>query len=115
VNPETRSSSKRWVLAVAVLLLLSAGLSFAMQPEPGSAVAPLLGPWAGIALGHSDCTLGNQIPGASLGLAAVGVLLAVGLGRSKRHGARVVVLSLGLVWVAAWELSALLSVLNTTS
>jgi hypothetical protein len=115
VNPET-PTLKWWKVAVAVLLLACVGLSFAMQPEPGAVAAPLLGPWAGIAFGHSDCTLGNQIPGASLGLAALGVLLAVCLGRSKgHHGARVVVLSLGLVWVAAWEFSALLSVLNTTS
>ena len=46
-------------LAVGVPMALALPLCAAPRFEPGSALARLFGPWAGLLYGHSDCTMGS--------------------------------------------------------
>lgn len=85
-----------------------------MAPQWRSIAAPLLGPWAGIVLGHADCTMASVAPGWTalscvLVAASVGALL---LGPSRRRWWTAALVGCAAL---AWSLAALASVANTQS
>jgi hypothetical protein len=89
-----------------------------MRTEAASLLAPLLGPWAGAAYGHGECTLGNQAPlwswmgVAALALAAAGAWLTRGTSSRSLRRAATVLLALA---ASNWFALAWLSVVNTMS
>jgi len=93
---------------------LALGASLLIRPEADSLIAPWLGPWAGLAYDHLDCTMGTQLPALSFALAGLGALAlpATVLARGRLA---VAATALASAWAVAWELLALMSVANTTS
>src|SRR5688572_17069153 len=72
-------------LALALPLLIVLVWGLVMRTEIATLAVPLLGPWAGIAYGHSDCTMAHALPGWSLAVAALGVCLGVMLPLLRRR------------------------------
>ena len=110
--------AKASLWCAAVPLALSCALAMLLRPEPGSLVAPLLGPFAGRLYGHGDCTLATVASGWS---ALGGVALALAISSSWRwHSSprtslrRASHASLALA-TSHWALLALLSLANTLS
>lgn len=107
-----------WRRPGAVPLALTAvgwTLCFLVQPRIGSLAAPLLGPWAGLAIGHSECTMASALPGWSIAAVALGVL-TLAAWKFLRHKARGALLAiLTSFWALLWVGLALLSVVNTLS
>lgn len=85
-----------------------------MRPEAGSLLAPAFGPWAGLLYGHRDCTFASFAPVAAFALLALGAGSLVALVRLRPGARRAVALWVMGLWSVAWELTALVSVLNTT-
>ena len=85
-------------------------LCLLLRQEPAAILAPVLGPWAGMAFGHLDCTMGTVLPLPSVLLAVVrpGLLYLW-----QQHGGRW--LWAVLLWDLPWLAAALLSVLNSLS
>ena len=108
---------RRWVLGLAFALPLLLALPWCalMRPQAGSALAPLFGPWAGHLYGHSDCTMASAFPGPSLVLLGLALPLGLAAWRARRRGRLTVLVVLIVSWSIAWSLSALLSVVNSTS
>lgn len=105
-------------VALAVPAALAVAGCLLVRPEPASLIAPLLGPWAGLAYGHSDCTLGNQVPAWSWlsGVALVcSVPTAIQLQRSERAAVRRTALATVVLLGFQWFAMAWLSAVNTTS
>ena len=73
-----------------------------------------LGPWAGTAVGHRDCTMATQYPMASIGLVFAGfaVMLGLAVGRPWLRGILLVLLG---VWALGWCGAGLLSMLNAAN
>ncbi len=101
-------------LALALPYGATATLSLIGRPEVGSFLAPLLGPWAGLAFGHADCTLATILPLPSLALAVLGGVALSGAFRSRRRRTFVPFAILTVTWALAWCLAALVSVVNST-
>ena len=96
-------------------LILALLLCLLMRPEPGSVLAPAFGPWAGLLYGHSECTMASVFPAVAIALLALGVACLLGIrGRLPGVGRALALWATGL-WAVAWEFTALLSVVNTTS
>jgi hypothetical protein len=111
VSPKRRNV----LLAVGLPAAVGTTSSLLLRPEWATLAAPVLGPWAGVPLGHDECTMARALPGWSLGSIGLG-LLALGstlLLRSPRW--RPVAITLLGAWSSAWSGLALLSVLNTCS
>jgi len=102
-------------IALVAPVLLAMVACFLMQPQPAALAAPLLGPWAGLAFGHMDCTLAAQFPIGSFALLGSGVLAFFGRLRASNDTVRTVLDVLLLLWLTIWCAFAVLSVLNTTS
>jgi hypothetical protein len=99
-------------VAFGLPLALAATCALLIRLELVSLLAPLFGPWAGVLYGHHECTLARSVPLTAtlvaLGIAALaGAVFLRGAWRTAFVGA-------GAVWAVAWELAALLSVVNTT-
>ena len=103
------------LLAVGVPLVAAGVLALLMRPEVNSLLAPLFGPWAGWLYGHSDCTLGNQAPGAAGGMVLLGIGALVGLVRVQTGVWHLLTVVVACTWTVGWELSALASIANTLS
>jgi len=102
----------RWIWLVPfVPFMLTGGMALAARTEPGALLAPFLGPWAGHAFGHSDCTLATSMPLASVLAAAFGAGSVVAALRSRGQGF-LAPIALTL-WALVWEGLALLSIVNT--
>ena len=99
------------VLPFAALLLICV----VARPRIGAFVAPFLGPWAGVAYGHYDCTMGHAAPLPSFGLAVFGAASGVGLVLARGANGRTLALSALVVWALGWELAAFLSFVNAGS
>jgi hypothetical protein len=106
------------LLCTAAPTALITGASLLVRTELPSLGVPLLGPWAGLLYGHSDCTLANVAPRWSwIGAGALALALAV-LALSRRSEGRLPRASALVLWTLAWShWGALgwLSALNTTS
>ncbi len=102
-------------LGFAIPLGLTVMLSMLMRPEAGSLLAPAFGPWAGLLYGHSDCTMASVFPVVAFALVALGAVSILAVRRLNRGRARSVALWVTGLWAVAWEIMALLSVVNTTS
>lgn len=110
--------SFRPLAAVALPAALACAGCLLVRPEPASLLAPLLGPWAGISYGHSECTLGNLaqlwswIGTAAFAIACVAACLTR---RSERAWARHVATAALALAALDWFALAWLSTVNTTS
>jgi len=104
---------RAWILGVGLPLGVVEVMSLFMRPEPGSVLAPLFGPWAGLLYGHSDCTMGNQAPVASVVLLVLGGAALAGAARAERRGVFASLMSLSVASCVCWGLAALLSIANT--
>lgn len=113
--PPTRKARVARRIGFGLPLALALLLCVLMQPVPGSVLAPALGPWAGLIYGHRDCTMASVFPAVAIALLVLGVgcLFAV-RGRLPGVGRAAALWVTGL-WAVAWEFTALLSVVNTTS
>jgi len=103
------------IAAFAVPYGATVVLCFLFRPEPGALFAPAFGPWAGVIFGHWSCTIARQLPVVSYALLALGAAALAGVRFVPRQPARGLLLALAALWAAAWEIAAVLSVLNTTS
>jgi len=113
--PPTRKARVARRIGFGLPLALVLLLCVLMQPEPGSVLAPAFGPWAGLLYGHSECTMASVFPAVAIALLALGVACLLGIrGRLPGVGRALALWATGL-WAVAWELNALLSVVNTTS
>ena len=102
-------------VALAALVLLTLAWSFLMQPKPGALAAPLLGPWAGLPLGHEECTMATQMPVISVALLVAVVVVGASRMRVTNAAARGALSLLLVLCVLGWCLLALFSVVNTTA
>lgn len=73
----------------------------------------VLGPWAGVAVGHHECTMATQVPMASIGLVFAGFALVLGLALGKPWLRGVLLVLLG-VWALMWCGAGLLSIVNAS-
>ena len=82
---------------------------------PAGLLGPVVGPWAGLLVGHHDCTMGTLYPAQSigLGLAALPIFGLAVWGR--RNGVQWGMAGVGLVWALAWCAAAMLSFINAAS
>jgi len=103
-----------WIVPPTVLVIGWAWC-LAMRPEPASLLAPPLGPWAGIAYGHHDCTMAAMLPGWTRAVVALGVVALAACIFGRRTRMRGVLPFLVTLWTAAWVALAWLSVVNTLS
>ncbi len=108
------STLERLAFALALLAeCATLALCLVTRPSPASLLAPVLGPWAGYAYGHAECTLGRVLPlasfGALLALLLAGVALFATRGSHRRPFA-VVYLALALI---VWCGMTVLSVVNS--
>ena len=104
--------SRRLLIALLAPLALALVLCLVVQPEPGALVAPLLGPWAGLAWGHSECTMAKALPGPSYAtVVALSVVLWLYL-RAHASRGRAVLAALLFIAVLSWSALAVLSALN---
>jgi hypothetical protein len=106
-------SSTRIALVAPVLLTLA--WCFLMQPKPGALAAPLLGPWAGLPLGHVDCSMATQMPVISIAVLVAVVVVGTSRLRVTSGAARGALSLLLVLCLLSWCALALLSVLNTTA
>jgi len=98
---------------VGALGIPTALTAWGISREAGGLCAPLLGPWAGTALGHLDCTMGSQLPILSAAVALAGLAVAVGLAIGRTGLRKPLFVALG-AWMFAWCALALMSVLNAS-
>lgn len=110
-----QASATRWQRAVVLAPLVAASaLGTLMAPSWTTPFTPLLGPWAGHVLGHSDCTLATVAAEASWAAsAAAAVALGLFVAGPRRWSRWV--WALGALGSTVWASLALLSVLNTLS
>jgi hypothetical protein len=102
-------------IAIVAPVLLVSIWCFLMQPKPGALAAPLLGPWAGLPLGHAECSIATQMPVISIALLVAGVVVGASRLRVANGFARGALSLLLVLWVLSWCLSALLSVANASA
>jgi hypothetical protein len=110
-----RTKRRRLLLALGFGLpaALLVAFSLVVHAVPGSLLVPVFGPWAGMLYGHSNCTMGNQMPVASIALCVVGALALSATLLTWRRAAFPFVAGATMLWAVAWQLMALASVLNT--
>jgi len=111
----TQQRVAQGALALGIPLLLGwIGLGL-LRPELASAVGPLLGPWAGVAYGHGECSMASVKPLASAVVTAFGLVAGAGLFLARRRGPQTLALLVAAVWGLAWVGMAGYSVANTLS
>ncbi len=77
-------------------------------------LAMLLGPWAGLPLGHRDCTMATQMPAATLGV-VLAAPIVFGTIVALRGRARSVVGALLLgTWLLVWTALGAMSLINAS-
>ncbi|MFN0009151.1 MAG: hypothetical protein ACKVXR_14705 [Planctomycetota bacterium] len=108
-----RPSRRALVLAFGVPAAIALVWSLLMRPELPTLITPLLGPWAGLAFGHHDCTMANLAPKNSAAVIALGFLVAAACVFLRGSVARILVPALATIWAVAWSTMALISVINT--
>ncbi|MEZ5964734.1 MAG: hypothetical protein R3F56_12880 [Planctomycetota bacterium] len=101
------------VLIYAVVAVLSGVLGALIVGSPRGAATGLLGPWAGLAVGHRDCTMATQMPAVSFAWLAAGALLLMALA-SARATLRAATLVAIAVWSLGWAALGLLSMVNAS-
>ncbi|MEO0652047.1 MAG: hypothetical protein AAFZ65_15345, partial [Planctomycetota bacterium] len=105
-----------WLCLPALPMLLLSGGSLVSGAGAVEACAPWMGPYAGVLLGHWDCTMANVMPWRSLTAGALGVV-SIGLllfGSDTRWAA----ITGAVAWIAFclwWTVLALLSLINASS
>lgn len=115
-DPRSTTQPRRWAPLVAVALPMAPLACLAVAAEgPLGLVIPILGPWAGVALGHWDCTMANQLPTISWAIAAAGFAAGAWVAAATRSVQRSVGLILLAAWSIAWCALALLSLINASS
>lgn len=101
------------VATVAVIAVIAGVLGSLIVGNPRGAGTGVLGPWAGLAVGHRDCTMATQMPAVSFGMLVVGALLCLALSRLPAALRTVALVSIGL-WALGWAALGLLSMLNAS-
>lgn len=114
-SSRSRSSRRALALALGVPAALALVWSLLMRPELPTLITPLLGPWAGLALGHEECTMANAAPEISAAVVVFGFAVAAAWAFLRGTVARVLVPALAAIWAVAWSTLALFSVVNTCS
>lgn len=126
MNAVPSNDSQPWFLRTPRVTLKCVAIPYALatvgcllaRPEIGAFVAPLLGPWGGVAFGHSDCTMANALPGPSafaVGWLALSLLLSWFLRATPSQFLRVAShVSLALA-ATCWCALAWFSAVNSTS
>jgi len=115
-NDRAEVSAVRLVLALATLVLpaLVTGAWCAVATGKLVAVlAPTWGPFAGMLVGHEDCTMARVWPEASLVTGAVGLLALNFLFFARRTATWTVGLALWILFSLGWCALAGLSILNS--
>lgn len=113
-SPRHGSGSQDTAFAVAIfggVAVLSGGLGALIGGTPRALGTGVLGPWAGLAVGHQDCTMATQMPSISIGPVLVGAALLVGLSVAP-FALRVTLLVAFAFWSLAWTALGILSMLN---
>lgn len=111
VLPLGRAAQLGWLLP----WLAATSLCFLMRRELPSLFAPLLGPWAGLAYGHHDCTMGTVMPAVSWGAALLGAVAIPTALRARSPRLRRAGRIATLLWAVLWFGLAVLSAVNSTS
>lgn len=112
---EARRIPRLWLALILAPLALALLGAFALARESRALLAPLLGPWAGVPLGHGECTMGAMLPAVSCTAVALGLAALASLAIARGPNLRPLRGSLALLWSWSWSALALLSVLNTRS
>ena len=102
-------------LVVALSVLATIAVAFGGAPSIVALAVPLFGPWAGMLYGHWDCTMAHQLPGWTLALCLALIAWVAALVRVRNRAGRIAAGSAAVLWVIAWELLALISVVNANS
>jgi len=114
VPTEKLSTFERLALGLALAVEV-ATLAFCLvtRPSPASLLAPVLGPWAGHAYGHEDCTLASVLPLAAWG--ALSGLVLAGAALIATRGSRLRPFAVGYLALAliVWCALTVLSVVNS--
>lgn len=95
--------------------LATLALCFALEPTPRSALAPVLGPWAGLLFGHAECTLASVSPLLSGMVTGLLLLSGLGLVLGRARPARPLALLAFVLALGAWCALAALSIVNLQS
>lgn len=118
-SPRAQRLARAGLVAFVLPLVLAAMLCARLRPAPQACLAPLLGPWAGLLHGHSDCTLARTAPGLALWTSAalLAGLVAAASVRARPFLDRRRLAWLGFTWATllAWYASAILSIVNSLS
>jgi len=109
----TRASGRGLVLAFAVPAAIALVWSLLLRPKLPTLITPVLGPWAGLAFGHQECTMANASPKLSTAVIAFGFVAAAAWAFLRGPVARVLVPALAAMWALGWSTLALFSVINT--
>lgn len=112
---EARRPRRLWHALVFAPLALALLGAFALAREPRALLAPLLGPWAGVPLGHGECTMAALLPAASYTALALGLAALAALAFARGARLRLLRGGLALLWSWTWSALALMSVLNAQS
>jgi len=108
-----RISRRALVLAFAIPAAIALGWSLLLRPELPTLITPVLGPWAGVAFGHHECTMANAAPEVSTAVVALGIVVAAAWVFLRGSVARILVPALAAMWALGWCTLALFSVVNT--
>jgi hypothetical protein len=112
-SARSRPSRRALVLAFAIPAGIALVWSLLLRPEIPTLITPLLGPWAGIAFGHQECTMANAALEISVTVIASGFVVAAAWLFLRGSVARILVPALAAIWAVAWSTLALFSVVNT--
>ena len=107
--------SRAGVLGLAFCLPIVTGCLVVLALRQKAVLAPVLGPWAGVAIGHHDCTIARQFPLTSTLLVVLGGALLVASWRARTTRGFPFLVGLAAVWGVAWEVAALFSLANASS
>ncbi len=106
-------TTRLWTFLMLAPLASVTMFALVAKREWAGLLVPVLGPWAGRAFGHAECTMGRAMPEASLGLCVLGAAALLGLLLARGEAARRCLAGLAVLWSLAWSALALLSVANT--
>lgn len=114
--PSAPRRRRRWLTGLLFLPFLLLWIwCFLLEPDVRTALAPILGPWSGLAFGHHDCTMANSLPRTTWFAVGLGVVALSALALARRPLARLLAGVTAGLWALLWMGLAALSILNLQS
>ncbi|MEM7205019.1 MAG: hypothetical protein AAF628_32495 [Planctomycetota bacterium] len=107
-------AGKRLLLVLAAIFVPIQALAFFGTGSGLALLGPIFGPWAGLLVGHYECTMGTVRPAASITLAVIAGPILGTAWLARPPLVRNVMLGATALWAAAWCSFAVLSFINAS-